>query len=220
MSTTASVHDELIKTKHVSRKVYQELCKIDNEADRDVMLRWENDLDIQITLDDFQKAFRNVYTVTNITKYRDFQFRLLHRSRAIVLNSHLYRWGIINTNICSFCGVEKETLKHLFVDCEEIQQLWRNVENLCVELNGARGNFTARNIMFNTVNKSPRNVCNFVCAVTKQYIYAQRCAEKTVNYIELKVRILQLRNVELYNAKKSGNLKKHESKWNYNAPLT
>jgi len=28
------------------------------------------------------------------------------------------------TPLCTFCGLERETLEHLFVDCEDVKSLW------------------------------------------------------------------------------------------------
>ena len=54
--------------------------------------KWEEELSIQMTYESYLKEFLNIRKVTNITKYRSFQYRLLHR--AIVTNETLYKWKI------------------------------------------------------------------------------------------------------------------------------
>ena len=60
--------------------------------------------------------------VTNVAKYRSFQFRLLHR--AIVANIHLIHWKIINSDLCTMCRLERETYTHLFIYCKQARKIW------------------------------------------------------------------------------------------------
>ena len=38
-----------------------------------------------------------------------------------VLNYHLYKWSIKNTNLHSFCNSKIETVKHFFFDCKIVK---------------------------------------------------------------------------------------------------
>ena len=58
-----------------------------------------------------------------------------------------------------------------------------------------------------------KNVKNLITLITKQYIYAQRCLKRPLNFCELKTKILNQKNVELYIAKKNNQLVKHLAKW-------
>ena len=109
---TACYYDEMCNKKHLSRIIYSELIKIDVNADQVTIQKWEEDLGSTIDSWNFRKLFAQIYVTTNFTKYRSFQYRLVHR--AIVTNMHLYRWGIKTSNMCHFCGLSKETLTHLF----------------------------------------------------------------------------------------------------------
>ena len=52
--------------------------------------RWQVELKSQISKSYFLEQFNSIFKVTNISKFRSFQYRLLHR--AIVTNVHLNRW--------------------------------------------------------------------------------------------------------------------------------
>ena len=67
---------------------------------------------------DYGKLHLDVYVVTNITKFRSFQYRLLQRG--LVTNLQLAKWGIVSSELCSFCHQSVETLVHLFCDCFEV----------------------------------------------------------------------------------------------------
>ena len=67
--------------------------------------------------------------------------------------------------------------------------------------------------------EDPTNIKNFLCLITKQYIYQQRCFKKKPILTELRDLIFQIRNIEKFIAKKNNKITKHNHKW-YNAPLT
>ena len=76
---------------------------------------WSSVLKCDINTDMFIQCFANLYKSTLVTKLRNFQFRLLWRK--LPTNRHLYRWGIKWSNLCSLCGLIKETLEDLFLEC-------------------------------------------------------------------------------------------------------
>ena len=63
------------------------------------------------------------------------------------------------------------------------------------------------------VPNNSKHVKNFLCLVTKQYIYRQRCLGKSLQYQELLASIIKLRNIEKYIAMKNNRLSKHNKKW-------
>ena len=50
---------------------------------------------------------------------RAFQLKILHR--ILFTNSALFKMKISTTPLCTFCGLESETLEHLFLDCEYVK---------------------------------------------------------------------------------------------------
>ena len=39
---------------------------------------------------------------------------------------------ILDTNMCTFCKKEVETLKHLFWQCSFVQTFWKSVKKWCI----------------------------------------------------------------------------------------
>ena len=72
-----------------------------------------------------------------------------------------------------------------------------------------------RNILFNEIVQPKRHVANFLCLVTKQYIYAQKCLKLELNFGGLVFRFKQIENVEKYVAIKNEKLSIHQKKWGY-----
>ena len=65
------------------------------------------------------------FKTTIYTKLRSFQFKVIHN--ILYTNEKLYKIGYSDTPICTFCKKETETLLHLFVDCEIIMPLWKQI---------------------------------------------------------------------------------------------
>ena len=161
-----------------------------------------------------QKAFENLYKVTNITKYRDFQYRLLVNN--IYTNERLYHWKIKNSKKCDFCIAENQSIVHLLIECPMAKKAWTEIREFitkCTEIDTAMLTFTNENIILNLVHPKAGHIVNFMVLVTKQYIFAQKCLEKSYNGKEIIEKIEGLYNVERYNAFKQNNVKKHIDKW-------
>ena len=61
---------------------------------------------------------------------RWFQYRLLHR--IIPTNKYLYLINAIDSDKCSFCGNDIETIDHLFCNCNYTSALWNYMQNILV----------------------------------------------------------------------------------------
>ena len=199
--------------KSVTRIVYQFLLE-------DVMLlhykymKWRSDLGPEFCegLYDFGREHAKIYTVTNIPKYRSFQYRLYQR--ALVTNIQLYKWGLKANDLCHYCGDETETILHLMWSCKESQKLWESVINYLYErYRGLSLNINPSNIIFNRIAESRCHVANFICLIAKQYIYATRCLGNQLSFNVLKGHIVKLEQIEKYIAIKNNRLAVHQKKW-------
>ena len=186
-------------------KAYSTLCQNQNPF-------WEKELEICIPSGKFVAYFKSVYVITNVTKLRSFQYRLLHR--AIVTNSQLYHWKIKSSNLCSFCNLQKESYTHMFCQCYIVKTLWDKIVTFCFDKFKVRVAITPRNVIFNTIDgNNPKKICNLICLLTKHYIYTSRCLEQEITFGQLKEIITHHENMEKYIATKNGKLHKHIKKW-------
>ena len=58
---------------------------------------------------------------------RCFQFKII--SNALFLNSQLYKFDLVDSPKCSFCGMMDETSIHFFSECNITLELWQKVKN-------------------------------------------------------------------------------------------
>ena len=202
------------KTENISAKIYKYMGE-DVMLIHNKYLKWIQDLgtDFCQGLVDFGQKHLDIFRVTNVAKYRSFQYRLLQRG--IVTNIQLCAWKITNTKLCTFCKQEDETLVHLFIKCTHVQTLWDQIRKyiqekfpyLQVEINPS-------NIILNQICPNKRHGANFICLLSKQYIYRQRCFKESLSFPVLQAQFRRMENVEKYIAVKNNKLQKHLKKWN------
>ena len=89
--------------------------------------RWNEELNLSISTDDWSTIYKCNYDVTPETKLRSFQIKL--NLRAVVTNIVLHGLEITTTDKCTFCDAEKETLSHLFCTCVKVASFWENVSS-------------------------------------------------------------------------------------------
>ena len=76
------------------RVIYQDMMS-DDKAINNSAKKWNAMLQTEFEVETHSKAFKNIQVITNVTKYRDFQFRLLHNK--IFCNNILYHWKKVNS---------------------------------------------------------------------------------------------------------------------------
>ena len=77
----------------------------------------------------WQNICNLIYSVSidNYTRY--FQYKTLHNF--ISVNSKLKKWNIIDSNRCSYCFIESETVEHLFTQCPFTVTLYNQIKQWC-----------------------------------------------------------------------------------------
>ena len=206
-----TLYDQIISTNQTVRRVYVKLQN-DRGLLQEKYVTWRSRFEDQIDYEEFIRAFTDIYSITNIPKLRSFQYRLLQN--ALVLNTQLKKWGVMQQDTCTFCQEEAEDLLHIFVKCPCILELWKTVSIFAETISEVCFKMNAKGILLNQFAKPPRNVDNFIGLVTKQFIYRKRCAQEQLNFVELRNQIYQNRNFEKYYAMKNNHMSVFQKKWN------
>ena len=97
-----------------------------------------------------------------------FQYRLIHR--ILATNTFLHMIHYIDSNKCTFCTNEPETLQHLFYDCNVVRKLWESVEKWISEKTGVTTTLNKYEIMFGILEGEQKYVLNWLIFNIK-YIY-------------------------------------------------
>ena len=199
-------------SKGMSRRVYKYLGD-DVFVLNNKFIRWNDELEHDICDDvmEFGKLFIDIYRVMNIPKLRSFQYRLLQRG--LVTKSLLYKWKLVENDLCSFCQEMKETVLHIMHDCKIVYGFWEEVRSYIYNETTKWIDITRWKIIVNKVSEN--RLLNMICLLTKQYIYKQKCLGNPLNVHELKQTVVNIERLERYIAIKNGNLSSHEKKWKF-----
>ena len=82
---------------------------------------------LDLDMEKFQSYVRMIYTITNVPKFRSFQYRLLMST--VITNIDLKNFKIRSNDLCTFCETERETVIHIFCECKYVRQLWSQIQN-------------------------------------------------------------------------------------------
>ena len=205
----SNMYESFITRAKASTYYYKEMNKTDK-----VLItandKWQKIIP-KLECDMYFTAFKNVYKITNNSKLRSLQYRILHN--ALVFNDRLYKWKITSSDNCNNCNLEKENLWHFYSECTFAQNIWTKVRRICQEYKNEPIELDAENVLLNRVKDPPGHLFNFIVLVVKLQMYTYRCLKKKVTETTIREAINQYRRFELYEAKRVNKLHTHIKKW-------
>ena len=167
--------------------------------------RWSISFASALDVDTFLKKIERIYTFTNSTKLRSFQYRLL--LHGIITNIYLKYYGLQEDDMCTFCKGRRETIAHLFFECSKVAPLWDYIVKLCTK------ELTVPQIICNEVVSNSKRVENVIVLIAKQYVYRTRCLNENLSVQALIGAIKMYKEIEGEVAKNNGRISHHTSKW-------
>ena len=105
----------------------------------------------------------------------------------------------IDSNKCDICKEEIETLTHLFFDCVEAQNIWKNLTEWIRTKTGNKLDFTREKILFGYFEKR-NDVVNLIINTTKWNIFKCKLSKKTPHFEHVKRDITNAYNIDRCNS--------------------
>ena len=162
---------------------------------------------------DWKKIYILPRVVTINSFQRNFQYKILHN--ILYLNKILFTFGKIKTPLCSFCHSYDETIKHIFLECICVKQLWNHLRLFLtndISLPILRPQ-TAIFGFINGIENSVYKITNYILLIFKLHVYKSR--EKRI--LELSRLINEIKKVKLLEKKSAQNhvrkLEQYNIKW-------
>ena len=116
------------------------------------------------------------------TTLQSQQFKLLHRY--VNCNLNLFKWKIINSPICKYCGLT-DTIEHFYFECDKSKGFWENIKIWIKNITNISIKFTILEILFGIIQENDHSkLCNFIILHGKNYIYKRRMEEKEISTME------------------------------------
>ena len=203
---TDTLYHQFNVSKNISRKAYNLLIS-ENDQISKYFTRWIDE-GIPLDFECYTKGFASIRKITRSTKLRDFQYRLLLNK--IITNDKLYEWQLTDCLLCMFCKNHRETIEHLFWECEKIKLVWTRINELIPEHKKID---TFNTVVTNVWLGKSISVIEEIILITKQFIYRRRCLGKPISVKLCEDEIRMNFQIQLFNAKKGGTLEKTLKKW-------
>ena len=200
---------KLKRSKQKTRFIYS--YQLNNEPQVQVpsKAKWENEfLDQQI---EWEIVYIQAIKTTLDVKIKNFQYKYLQR--IIPTNKLLFKQNISPSNLCGFCSMNIEDLRHLFWGCCHVQTFWNNMKILLSNLN-IHFEISYNSISFGVTGYGRENkMYNFILFHAKYFIFLNKCKHTIPNIGHLK-RYLKIKlNIEKEISLSHDQLQLFESRW-------
>ena len=162
---------------------------------------------------DSKKIYILPRVVTINSFQRNFQYKILHNM--LHINKMLFTFGKTKTPLCSFCHSYDETIKHIFLECIYVKQLWNHLR-LFLTNEIYLSILTPQTAIFGFINGIENNVYkikNHILLIFKLHVYKSR--ER--GNLELSSLINEIKKVKLLEKNSAQNhvkkLEQYNIKW-------
>lgn len=144
-------------------------------------------------------------------RLRAFQWKI--NVRALPLNYHLHKIGVVPNPNCTFCDLEPETIVHLFAQCKQLDAFWEMVYDFTLTAFPLLHNIDESNQLFG-IDSHP-NSCSVNCLLlcARYVIYKHRFLGTIPTFGSLIAFLKEIRTTEYIIALNKNKLELHNKKW-------
>lgn len=197
----------VINHPHFTRFAYNQLVKQrQKESDKTsirLKQKWERDIGC---FDN--NSFLEVVNATKSSYNRMFHYRLVNRIMAT--NRYLHIINIKDSECCTFCKTEPETLAHLFWHCPKTKNFITAIQTELLTKYDIQIRIEPKTWFFPT-DMTSRETC--IITLAKMVIYRSRCNDSIPNITHFRNKIKQEVEKEGKIAERNSKHKSFEEKW-------
>ena len=139
-------------------------------------------------------------------KLRNIYFRLIHND--FFTHVRMKKYKMTEDDKCPRCGIV-ETSKHLIWECNHVKNIWKIFNNVMIQMVSSYKGVGSYDEVFQTYEKPAITIIKL--RVIQELIQIER--PKNWNVEKILTIINEVRNMELYNAKRTYTLTKFNIKW-------
>ena len=117
----------------------------------------------------WESVLKCKFLLINDNRIKQFNFKLLHR--ILPSKDNLYKWRIINDNLCDSCGIP-ETTFHFLLSCKKIKAYWKIVSRMLMYTFNVNIDINEKNIFLGyNFENSKMKLVNLVLIFAQFIIY-------------------------------------------------
>lgn len=164
------------------------------------------------TENNVHKVYQLPFTITKEVKIIMFQYKIIHN--ILPTQMSLHRDGISDSDLCSFCKIEKQTINHLLVDCSKTVSFWIIFQDWWYGKTQETLSLNQSQILYGFFEKTSHwQALNYSIILAKYHIFCSNghqdepCFQSFLLRLQEKLQILK----EIATAKKT--LEKYNHRW-------
>ena len=162
---------------------------------------------------DWLNIYSLLYLTTLDTYNRQFQYRILHNY--ICVNENLSKWKVLDSNRCSLCFIEKETVEHIFCLCPYAITFYAKVKQWCASFNIELPALNFKNVVLCNISENEENrlLKCLLMLIYKKLLFAHRSEPSSLTLCNFIRTVDNLEVIEYKVAQNKGKLLFHLKKW-------
>lgn len=204
--------DIMLKNKKPNRIFYANMIRSKQHPPAERFSTWEKELG-----ETFWELewYDNIYEIMKIckeTKLKSFAYNFCLRN--VYTNTLLYKMKYVNTDLCTFCGLERETIIHLFDRCTVSRRLWERLKQKLELCLGLEVELNIVKLLFDNeyLNDTQERLI-WIMIKCLQYIYNAKYLEKIPTYGGFWAHLMYIERIERNTATSHKKLTDHFLKW-------
>ena len=196
-------------------KIYYE-CLTKNSTTAKFCAKWEGKLNCQIKWKQILHMTQKIKDV----KLKWFQIRIMHR--IIGTNIITKEMGTSANDLCTFCQEHRETIEHLFWECDYVRSFWHNFEQVVQDKcdNVLQMNINRNIVLFGQDdNFKTDDTFDLILLIAKYSIYRSKMENKRPSFLLFLRNLEERYYIEKYNAEINMDHRIFVTKWVYYSAL-
>ena len=195
----------------IAKFVYQQIVQSQQVQDN-ARIKWNQELGIDLNQVEWENIRIENEKIVKSSKLKDFQYRLL--SARITTNIRRARYQDVSPT-CEFCKTELETILHVMYECKMVKSIWNALTKWLKYFfqMDMKNEIDKKVIICNNYKGKWKGFVNTCILIAKQHIYAKKCQQQKLQFIEITTKIHEMYLDEKYIAYKNNKMKTFEKKW-------
>ena len=140
------------------------------------MIKWNEKLENVLSDELWKKSNDQFFRLTNDTILQTFQFKI--NNRILYTNDKLYKFKIIETELCNYCCETRETLFHHLWGCNSVKNIWLKFKIIFNDKLNTSKALQPALFIFNIYQGNHSDLINFSILLFKRYIYIYVVVQK------------------------------------------
>ena len=146
------------------------------------------------------------------SKVKNSDTHILDTHHRFYTNEKLFIMGLVQSNLCSMCKTEVDSIEHMFLGCPHSMELWENVTDWIRELGMFNYILTASRMIIGDLENAL--AINTIILHTKKVIYNAKKKEQIPHIVNVKHEVKNFYYQEKYRQYIKGRNKLFDKQYN------